>query len=100
MKIRIRSALAGAAVALVTTAGLLAGTGSAAFAATPPGWEPDAAALGFISFFDASGNAITGGSLDSHPMAAYSEASGPGRPGDTKAQLKAFTPQVGVLPQL
>jgi len=100
VKIRIRSAVAGAAVALVTTAGLLAGTGTAAFAATPPAWEPDAAALGFISFFDASGAPITSGSLDSHPMVPFSEASGPGRPGDTKAQLKAFTPQVGVLPPL
>lgn len=99
MKTRMRSALTGAAFALVVTAGVVVG-GGAAFAANPPGWEPDAAALGSITFFDASGNTITGGSLDGHPMAAYAEASGPGRTGDTKAQLKAFTPQVGVLPQL
>ena len=30
----------------------------------------------------------------------YAAATGPGRAGDTKAQLKAYTPQVGVLPGL
>src|SRR5262245_29699172 len=99
MKIRLKAVGTGAA-ALALMAGVLVGSGTAAFAATPPAWEPDAAALGSISFFDASGASITGGSLDSHPVAVYAAASGPGRPGDTKAQLKAFTPQVAVDPAL
>ncbi|HKT04261.1 MAG TPA: Ig-like domain repeat protein [Rugosimonospora sp.] len=99
MKIRIRSALAGAA-ALVVAGGILVGGGAAAYAAVTPGWEPDASALGSITFYNASGQVVNSGSLSTNPVALYAVASGPGRSGDTKAQLKAFTPQVGVLPGL
>jgi hypothetical protein len=99
MKIHKRVVMAGAA-ALALTAGMLVGGGTAAFAAVTPAWEPDTSALGTINFFDASGNAVTGGSLDDHPIAVYAAASGPGRAGDSLAQLKAFTPQPGVLPGL
>ena len=99
MKIRLKAVGVGAA-ALALVAGVLLGTGSAAFAANPPAWEPDANALGSIQFFNSSGAPVTGGSLNDHPVAVYAAATGPGRPGDTKAQLKAFTPQVGVLPGL
>ncbi|HKT01441.1 MAG TPA: Ig-like domain-containing protein [Rugosimonospora sp.] len=98
MRIGIRPVLAGAA-ALVVAGGVLLG-GGAADAATTPTWEPDAAALGSITFYDASGAVVTSGSLSSNPVAVYAVASGAGRTGDTKAQLKAFTPQEGVNPAL
>lgn len=98
MKIRKRLMMAGAA-ALALTAGMLVG-GTAAYAAVTPGWEPDASALGSITFYNAAGAVVTGGSLDDHPTAVYAAASGPGRAGDSLAQLKAFTPQAGVLPGL
>jgi hypothetical protein len=99
VKIRIGSVLAGAA-ALAFAGGILVGAGSAAYAAVTPGWEPDASALGSITFYDASGNVVTSGSLSANPVAVYAVASGPGRNGDTKAQLYAYTPQVGVNPSV
>ena len=99
MKIRTKSVMAGAA-ALVISAGILVSGATAAFAAGTPGWESDSAALGSITFYNASGAVITGGSLDDHPLGAFAAASGAGRPGDSKAQLKAYTPQVGVNPGL
>ncbi len=97
MKIRIRSALAGAAATAVVTGIMLVG-GTPAYAAVTPGWEPEANVLGAISFYNASGVPVTGGTLSSSPVAVYAAASGPGRTGDTKAQLRAYTPQVGVPP--
>jgi hypothetical protein len=99
VKIRIKAALAGSAV-LAVTAGILAVGGGAAQAAVTVPYEPDNDALGTISFFDNGGHQVTGGSLSDHPTAFYSVASGPGRAGDTKAQLRAYTPQEGVLPAL
>lgn len=99
MKIRIRSLLAGAA-ALALATGLLVIGGGAAYAAVTPAWEPDADALGSLTFYNASGNVVTGGSLSSSPVAVYAAASSAGRAGTNLAQLKAFTPQVGVAPAL
>jgi hypothetical protein len=99
VKIRIRSALAGA-VALAVATGIVVGGGTAAYAAVTPGWEPDAGALGTISFYNAAGAPVTGGSVNDHPAAFYAVASGPGRTGDTLAQLRLATPQVGVSPAL
>lgn len=65
-----------------------------------PGWEPEANVLGTIAFYDANGMAISGGDLSQHPAAFYAAASAPGRSNDSLAQLKMFTPQVGVAPQL
>jgi hypothetical protein len=93
MKTRTRSAI----TMVLVTAGLLAGAG-AAQAATTPAWEPDASALGAVAFYDADGNQVTGGDLGDHPLAWYTVASGDGRTGDTKAQLRAYTPQEGVNP--
>jgi hypothetical protein len=99
VKLSIRSIVA-AGAALAVAAGALAAGTSPAFAATPPPWEPDSNALGTISFYNAAGAAITGGDLQASPVANYAVASGPGRTGDTKAQLRAYTPQSGVLPGL
>ena len=97
MKTTTRSMLVAAMTTVAVTAGLLGGAG-AALADTTIGWEPDANALGAVSFYDADGNPVTAGSLSDHPVAWYSVASGDGRTGDTKAQLRAYTPQPGVDP--
>jgi hypothetical protein len=101
MKISLRSVTTGVLTLAIATAGL-ALTGGVASAAVTPGWEPDADARGSLTFYDASGNVITGGSLDSSPFVAYAAASGPGRVvggvPDTKATLFVFTPKLGLLP--
>jgi hypothetical protein len=97
VQIRIRSVLAGAAALAIAT-GILVGGGTAAYAAVTPGWENDPNALGSITLYDASGAAITGGSINTHPAAFYAQASGPGRAGDSLAQLYLSTPRVGVNP--
>jgi hypothetical protein len=88
--------LAGAAALAVTTGILIAGPGAASAAPVTPGWEPDTNAVGTVAFYDASGNAVTGGNLGDHPAAWFSVASGDGRVGDSKAQLRAYTPREGV----
>ncbi|OLB79976.1 MAG: hypothetical protein AUI14_08710 [Actinobacteria bacterium 13_2_20CM_2_71_6] len=89
--------LAGAAALAITT-GIIVGGGTAAYAAVTPAWENDPNALGSLTFYDATGAAITGGSTEVHPAAVYAQASGPGRPGDSLAQLWLATPKVGVNP--
>jgi hypothetical protein len=81
----------GAATTLVLLAAPSAG-------ASAPGWEVDPNAQGSLTLYDASGAAITSGSINSHPAAIYAQASGPGRPGDSMGQLYLATPRVGVNP--
>ncbi|HTW21298.1 MAG TPA: hypothetical protein VME70_13930 [Mycobacteriales bacterium] len=82
--------------ALAITAGTLLTTMAGASADTvTPGWEPDPNAIGSITFYNSSGNVITGGSLDTAPFAAYAVAGHAGRSGDNHADLYAFTPQEG-----
>ena len=68
---------------------------TAGAAATPP-FEPDPSSLGGLRFFDAAGNEITSGNVADAPFAAYVQASGAGRVGDTKATLYADPPKSGV----
>jgi Bacterial Ig-like domain (group 3) len=96
LKIRLRSVLVGAAALAVATSVLVGG--GAAFAATTPGWEPDPDSIGTVTFYNATGQVITGGNLADAPMVAYAAASGPGRTGDNKATLEVFTPKLGLLP--
>jgi hypothetical protein len=100
VKLRKRYVLAGA-TALAVAAGAILWSG-AAYAAVTPGWEPDADARGSLTFYDAAGNVITGGTLGSSPFVAYAAASGPGRTvgtvHDNKATLFVFTPKLGLLP--
>jgi hypothetical protein len=92
LKIRMRSVLAGAAAAAVAaTFSVLVGAG-AAHAATPT-FEPDPGAIGSLTFYDAAGAPITGGSLTASPFVAFAAASGPGRAGDNRATLFAATPK-------
>ncbi|HKD97415.1 MAG TPA: Ig-like domain-containing protein [Micromonosporaceae bacterium] len=97
---RVGRALAGALVLVGATAVLMGVVAGTASGDQPPAWEPEPGVLGSISFFDANGTEVTSGDIGQHPSAFYAAASGPGRDGDTKAQLKAFTPQVGVPPPL
>jgi Bacterial Ig-like domain (group 3) len=89
-----KSLLAGTAV-LAVAAGLLVGSSGAAFAAAPP-WEPDPSSIGSLTFYDAAGNQITGGSISDAPFASYVLAGGAGRAGDNKATVFGYLPKNGV----
>jgi uncharacterized repeat protein (TIGR01451 family) len=78
-------------------AGSLVAFAPAAQAATPP-WEPDGNARGAIVFYDASGHVVTGGSIDDSPVAAYVQATVPGRSVDNTATLFGYLAQPGVNP--
>ena len=89
---RILSSTAGLAVAALACGGLLTGFAASAHAATNPPWEPDANSAGSLTFYNASGTAITGGSTATAPFAAYVEGSAAPRAGDTKATLYGYLP--------
>lgn len=91
MRTRFSAVAAGAATLLASAGIVLAGAG-VANAATPPPYEPDPFSQGTISFYDASGNQITSGSINDDPMAAYAVASQTLRAGDIVAQLQAAQP--------
>jgi hypothetical protein len=101
VKVRLKSIIAGGAALAVATAGVLLWSGTAN-AATTPGWEPDASARGSLTFYNAAGQIITGGSTTAAPFVAFAVASGPGRTVgtvvDTKATLFMVTPKLGLLP--
>ncbi|MCU1390833.1 MAG: hypothetical protein JWL72_4171, partial [Ilumatobacteraceae bacterium] len=95
-----RRPVCAAAVGLAT-AGLLAvvavSGGRVASADTaPPAFEPDPGSIGGLNFYDASGTSITSGAITAAPFAAYVQATGPGRPGDSKATLFGYVPKNGV----
>jgi hypothetical protein len=95
MTIRPKAAVVGTAV-LAIVAGLLAGTGGAAFATAAPPWEPDPSSIGGLTFYNAAGNQITGGGINDAPFAAYVAAGAAGRAGDNKATLFGYLPKNGV----
>jgi hypothetical protein len=98
--------------ALVATAGLLAAglltAGSAHADGTAPPWvpggvNPDQAAVGGLTFYNAEGTAITSGSTNTAPFAAFvagrhatQDATLPG----ATATLYDYLPQEGVAPDL
>jgi hypothetical protein len=96
MKLSLRSVVTGAA-ALVIAGGALAATVGTAAAATPPPWEPDTHGLGHLTFFDSSGNVVTGGSDLSH-LFAYAQASTADTTGGLKATLEFANPQPAPTP--
>jgi hypothetical protein len=105
MKFNVRSLAIGATAALtVVGLSLLAG-GGAAFAAggggpTPP-WESsiNPAPFGTITFYNAQGQVVTGGSITASGLGAYAVAStADPRSGDDKATLYAYTPVSGENP--
>jgi hypothetical protein len=70
-------------ISLTAAAGLVLAGGVAANAATPS-YEPDSQSVGSITFYDANGNVVTGGSINA-PLAAYAVGSSTVRSGDVKA---------------
>jgi hypothetical protein len=96
---RILTSVATVAVATVATGGVLVGLSAGpAFAAGNPPWEPDGNSVGSLAFYDASGNQIIGGNVNTTPIAAFVQGSGTPRAGDTKATLFGYTPVNGQVP--
>jgi hypothetical protein len=105
---------AGVALLAAVSAGMLAGGGAAVAmlahggtpaaadggGSTPPWYSTETVAPeGFITFYNAQGQVVTGGNLTDSEMAAYAVASAPDtRTGDTKAVLYAYTPVEGENP--
>jgi len=96
MSVRHKRVLAGILTAIVS-AGSLTAFAPAGQAATPS-FEPDPNARGAITFFDASGNVITGGSVNDSPIAAYVQAAGSRGAGDNTATLFGFLAAPGANP--
>jgi Bacterial Ig-like domain (group 3) len=92
---RTFTTLVAVAVATVASGGLVVGGVGGAAASTIPPWEPDAAAAGTLTFYDAAGNKITTGSTTASPFAAYVAGSSALRSGDTKATLFGYKPVKG-----
>ena len=98
--------LAAGVAALAASAGLLVGGSGAAIASggggpTPP-WESSISSslLGSITFYNAQGQVVTGGSITAAGLAAYAVASAPytAATGYDKATLFAYTPVAGQNP--
>lgn len=93
-------------VGAVTAFGVLAAIPALSVAATPhtaqpsttPPWEPDPDSVGALTFYNASGTAITSGSTTTSPLAAYVQGSNTIRSGDTRATLYGFLPVSGAAP--
>lgn len=87
-----------AAVATLASGILVAGWAGSASASGNPPWEPDGNSVGGLYFYNAAGQQITGGSIDSSPIAAYVEGAATIRSGDTKATLFGYLPVDGEAP--
>ncbi len=105
MKRKIRALTAGAAVAAAVGFSMVA-AGSAAIASggggpTPP-WESSIspAPNGSITFYNAEGQVVTGGSINAGGLGAYAVASTAAEDGYTKATLFMYTPVSGENPGL
>jgi hypothetical protein len=97
MKKFLRS-IATVALATAATGALAMGWAGSASAAGAPPWEPDPTSVGALTFFNASGQVITGGSITDSPLAAYVEGTNTIRAGDTKATLFGYLPVNGQTP--
>src|ERR1700730_1477561 len=67
-----------------------------AITAGVPPFEPDPNTRGCVTFYDASGNVVTGGNISDSPMTAYAQAANQGRPADNTATLFGYAAQPGV----
>jgi len=105
MKVQFRSlAIGAAAAALVAGVGLMAGGGAALAAGgggpTPPWYPLTPAPYGSLTFYNAQGQVVTGGSINSPGLAAYTVASTPEpTAGYDKATLYLYSPESGTPPQ-
>ena len=97
MKGKFRMLAAGAAALAAIGAGVLAGIGPAVASGgggpVPP-WQSAAQGniAGSITFYNAQGQVVTGGSTTAHGLALYAVASAAGPAGYTKATLFLYTP--------
>jgi Bacterial Ig-like domain (group 3) len=94
MSLTIRRLAGGVAMTLLT----VAGAATSAHASAAPPWEPDGSSQGGLTFYNAAGHAITGGTLSSAPIAAYVVGGASLRSGDTKATLFGYLPVKGKSP--
>ncbi len=106
MKGKFRSLAVGAAASIVVAGVSALAGGGVAFAAggggpTPP-WESSIspAPSGFIAFYNAMGEEVTGGNLTASGLGAYAVASTAAPSGYTKATLFVYTPVSGENPGL
>jgi len=97
--------LAAAAAVVTASVSLLAGGGAAIAGGgggpTPP-WisQETVKPIGSITFYNAQGQVVTGGSITANGLAAYAVGTAPdSRTGDFKAALFAYTPVAGQNPQ-
>ena len=100
MKRPITRALAVLAIFLAGFGALLTSFAGTAGAAGNPPWEPVGSPpeVGSLLFFNSAGQQITGGNLTDDPIAAYVQGTATLRAGDTKATLKAYTPNISTPP--
>jgi hypothetical protein len=97
MKSKFRALAAGAAAAATVGLSIFASLGGAQAGGgggpTPP-WQTAAQPniLGFITFYNAHGQVVTGGSTTANGLAAYAVASAAAPAGYTKATLHLYTP--------
>ena len=96
------------AAATVVSGTLVAGLAGTAHATTVPPWEvaqppattpavaPDE--LGGLTFYNSSGQVITGGNISDNPIAAYVQGNTTLQSGATLADLNGFTPVIDVNP--
>jgi hypothetical protein len=94
--------LAALAVVATATASLVLGLAGSAYAVSPGSpWQsptPPAAEVGTLTFYNASGQQITGGNLTDSPIAAYIQGSAALQTGATKATVNGVTPVSGEAP--
>lgn len=100
MRSRVARTAAGLATVLAAS-GAVAALPIAAQAGTAPPWETgNANAVGTITFYDASGNQVTSGSVSDKPIAAFAVGSAFPRAGDAKAALFGEQPAPNTDPAL
>ncbi len=99
MKLRLKSAVAGAAALALAGVGLVAGAGSAsAYSGTPPWVAGDTGNKGQLALYDAAGNKLTGGT-DINVLAQYIQTAGPARATAFKAAVSiAFPDHLNAVP--
>lgn len=83
-----RVATAGLGLAVVAGIGF---AGATAASAAAPGYEPDPQAVGTLALYDASGNPVTSGDINS-PIATYAVGSATIRSGDVSAVIQGASP--------
>lgn len=98
MKVQLRRVATGFAATGIACAAALTAVGSAHAAGTTPPWEPDRSSVGGLVFYNSSGEAITSGSINDAPIAAYVQGTAAIRAGDTKATLYGYLPVSGQVP--